>query len=319
MREKLTAEERKEFAICEAVIARGQGKLYYEIGAALFKIREGRLYRETHSNFDDYSQDRWDYTRRHADRLIQSAAVADNLRPIGLIPATESQARELVGLTAEQQKDVMEITAAVAPDGVITAEELARVRAHRYPPEPKAVDVGDVWQSLSCNVPHVSFNSGNNEWYTPAEFIEAAREVMGAIDLDPASSDVANQFVEATTYYTAKENGLDKEWAGRVWMNPPYSDDLVGRFIEKLLAHYGNRDITQAIVLVNNATETAWSQSLAAIARVKCEPKGRIKYLDDTGKPANTPLQGQQFFYLGNQADTFADVFKQFGVIWNKG
>lgn len=47
--------------------------------------------------------------------------------------------------------------------------------------EPKAI-VQDVLKR-----PHVSFNSGNNEWYTPAEFIESAREVMGSIDLDPAS------------------------------------------------------------------------------------------------------------------------------------
>jgi len=33
---------------------------------------------------------------------------------------------------------------------------------------------------------HVSYNSGENEWYTPPEFIASAREVLGTISLDPA-------------------------------------------------------------------------------------------------------------------------------------
>lgn len=44
--------------------------------------------------------------RRNADRLIQAAEVAENLRPIGLIPQTESQARPLTRLEPEVQREV---------------------------------------------------------------------------------------------------------------------------------------------------------------------------------------------------------------------
>lgn len=68
--------------------------------------------------------------------------------------------------------------------------------------------------------PHVSHNSGNNEWYTPSIYVEAARNTMLSIDVDPASSDKAQQFVNAGIYFTKETSGLDKEWIGNVWMNP---------------------------------------------------------------------------------------------------
>lgn len=63
----------------------------------------------------------------------------------------------------------------------------------------------------------------DNEWYTPSLYIEAARQVMGGIDLDPASCAVADQTVKATNYFSQEEDGLAQTWHGRVWCNPPFS------------------------------------------------------------------------------------------------
>lgn len=162
---------------------------------------------------------------------------------------------------------------------------------------------------------HVSNNSGENEWYTPPEYIEAAREVLANIDLDPASNPKANEWIRAAHYFTKDDNGLAYDWRGRVWMNPPYAQPLITEFCEKLVEEYRAGRVTEAIVLVNNATETRWFQAMARPASSVCFPKGRIRYFDATGKPANTPLQGQAFVYFGKNPNGFRDVFERFGVV----
>ncbi|GAH45645.1 unnamed protein product, partial [marine sediment metagenome] len=54
--------------------------------------------------------------------------------------------------------------------------------------------------------PHITYSSGENEWYTPKIYIDAARAVMGDIDVDPASSEIANKIIRAKIYYTAQDD-----------------------------------------------------------------------------------------------------------------
>jgi len=174
----------------------------------------------------------------------------------------------------------------------------------------------DKAQEILYRKPHVAYNSGNNEWYTPKAYADAAREVLGSIDLDPASHAEANEVIQAKRYFTIEENGLEQEWYGNVWMNPPYSGDLVLRFCRKLIEEHRFERIQAACVLVNNATETYWFQSLFDIASAICFPKGRIRFWrpeEDT----KTPLQGQAVFYIGVENEKFSVIFGEFGKIVN--
>jgi ParB family chromosome partitioning protein len=94
-------------------------------------------------------------------------------------------------------------------------------------------------------------------------------------------------------------------------MNPPYAQPLVGQFIDKLV---GSAQVPQAIVLVNNGTETRWGQTLLEWADAVCFPSTRIRFLDPDGNPG-APLQGQMIAYKGDSVDAFMLAFGQFGAV----
>lgn len=121
---------------------------------------------------------------------------------------------------------------------------------------------------------------GDNEWYTPPNVVEAARQTMGAIDLDPASCPIAQEVVKATTYYSENDNGLNKVWRGRVFMNPPYGGkipDINGRlkgikhaFMHKLGMHYEKGDITEACVVTPTDFSASWGNAIRTYAVAMC-------------------------------------------------
>jgi len=167
--------------------------------------------------------------------------------------------------------------------------------------------------------PHVKNNSGENEWYTPPEYIEAARAAMGGIDLDPATSEKAQETVKAKKFYTAEDDGLSKVWKGKVWLNPPYAKDLIGKFCDKLAEGVDAGKVTAAILLVNNATDTAWFHRVASKASAVCFIKGRIAFHDSNGEPKNKPLQGQMAMYFGSEPQLFSKEFSELGECFYGG
>ena len=153
-----------------------------------------------------------------------------------------------------------------------------------------------------------------NEWYTPREYISLARAVLGDIDTDPASSERAQQVVKARQFFDQKQNGLHQAWHGRVWLNPPYSRSLIGKFVAKLLMEWDAGRISACIALTHNYTDTAWFQDAASAANVVCFTQGRVRFYEPDGVVAK-PTQGQAFFYFGPDTDAFKHEFGRVGFI----
>jgi phage N-6-adenine-methyltransferase len=161
--------------------------------------------------------------------------------------------------------------------------------------------------------------TGNNEWYTPRRYIEAARKVLGEIDLDPASCKEAQKVVRARKFFTIETNGLDKEWHGRVWLNPPYSRGLAPAFVNKLVAEIDAGRTVAAIMLSNSCTDTHWFDVAMRAVASMCFTYGRIDFQAPEVRPdARTQQgpQGQAFSYFGNEPQRFEDVFCEIGGCW---
>lgn len=156
--------------------------------------------------------------------------------------------------------------------------------------------------------------TGENEWYTPEQYIELARQVLGEIDLDPASNHAAQEFVSAKYYFTAEDDGLDREWFGRVWLNPPYAQPLIAQFVNKMVQEVAAKRVEAAIMLTHNYTDTEWFHNAANPCSAICFTRGRIKFWNPNGEEA-APTQGQAFFYFGNDFVAFTELFGQIGFV----
>lgn len=161
---------------------------------------------------------------------------------------------------------------------------------------------------------HRAQGTGENEWYTPDHYIESARGVMGGIDLDPATSALAQEVVKAAQIFTIDDDGLQQKWAGRVWLNPPYAQPAIHNFMEKITAEVVAGNVEQAIVLTHNYTDTRWFHIAVSKASAICFTRGRIGFINPEGKKA-APTQGQAFFYFGESTEAFADEFCQYGFV----
>lgn len=179
-----------------------------------------------------------------------------------------------------------------------------------------------------------------DSWMTPPHIIELAREMMTSIDLDPASHPVAQEYIKAKEFCALEigKNGLDIEWYGNVWLNPPYSKGNIDKFVYKALDEWNisgmyNYGIKNMLILVNSATDSKWYHALLENCSAFCLWRGRIKFWKiengqayekwegekskqlARGKIGNSPRYLNTLFYFGDNVDRFRYYFGGKGYI----
>ena len=141
---------------------------------------------------------------------------------------------------------------------------------------------------------NISFEQSTNdsdEWYTPREIIEA----LGVFDLDPCAP-MHPLWPTAKIMYNKQDNGLERNWKGRIWLNPPYSKPLIWQFVEKLAEH------NDGIALLFNRCE---SQKFQDVIFTKATGmmflRNRIKFYRPDGTRGNSPNCGNILIAFGER------------------
>lgn len=141
-----------------------------------------------------------------------------------------------------------------------------------------------------------------NEWPTPPALVAEIVQFMGGIDTDPCSNSKQSPNVPATVVFTVEDDGLAHQWFGRVFLNPPYLPSPKA-WLDHLLDQYAKRNVTEAVILVFNKTETKWFSAVADLPKVFL--RGRLKF----GQATNSAPHGSVLIYLGKRVKEF---FRQF-------
>ena len=124
------------------------------------------------------------------------------------------------------------------------------------------------------------FTSKTDLWSTPQGFYENLNNEF-AFDLDVCAFP---ENAKCERYFTPNENGLNQEWRGTCWMNPPY-----GREIDKWVRKAYESALVGATVvcLLPARTDTKWWHEYCMRAEIRLV-RGRLKF-GDGKSPAPFP------------------------------
>ena len=166
---------------------------------------------------------------------------------------------------------------------------------------------------------NVKSKRDSDSWFTPPEYLDTVRTVIGNIDLDPFTSKRANEIVGATNIFTHENSAFEHDWnvaeQVRVFMNPPYSAGMCSRSVNCFIDQYEAKHFVEGIVLVNNATDTRWFSALVKSCSAICFTNHRISFWNADRKNISGNTRGQAFFYFGKKRIKFKKAFEKHGFV----
>lgn len=162
------------------------------------------------------------------------------------------------------------------------------------------------------------------EWYTDPESIRRVAATLRGIELDPASSELANTIVGAQRFFTKEDNGLEKVWNARtVFCNPPYTPRTSTiRWTGWMRQNYLDQNFASGILLVFAKIGYNWFNELVqnypvciAYERIPfISPATMTPLMDDNGRPL-AAKHASAYVYFGRDIHAFKANFEDIGIM----
>ena len=154
------------------------------------------------------------------------------------------------------------------------------------------------------------------EWFTPPEVLEMVRRTFeGRIDLDPCTTS-ANP-TNASTYFTKREDGLEKSWLGSssVFVNPPYGKEMYDWIWTVVRWAYECPRMRIALLLAASSRwdQFGWQRIFSPNCTGMLMFRGRVKYIDESGERCKSPPYPSMMFFYNMPPSWLAESTADFG------
>lgn len=116
----------------------------------------------------------------------------------------------------------------------------------------------------------VHFSSKTDLWYTPEEFFKKYNDIYN-FEVDVCAT---AENAKCDTFFTKEMDGLQQDWKGSCWMNPPYGREI-GKWMKK--AYESSLEGATVVCLVPSRTDTVWWHGYAMKGEIEFI-KGRLKF-----------------------------------------
>ena len=159
-------------------------------------------------------------------------------------------------------------------------------------------------------------DQARHEWYTPAEIVEAARQVLGGIDLYPRRVPRRTDMFQAARFYSARENGLRHPWRGRVWCNPPYGTCAEVRREVRDRVSVRPKLTCRRPALEPDAPNRQRSHPLHELAPIMLKPFRRLHFINGhTERRLSAPRNASVLLGIGVDRERFREAFARLGKV----